>query len=332
MFTPRGLLKRAVMRVMCLSQLDRLLLGSRRGLTIVLSLHRVSPVPNPYFAPLHPRDFEGLLQFLSRHAIVRGLRDEPSKRRDKPQVILSFDDGYLDFVEYAMPLLAKYEMRANQNVIPANVERGTPSWDVALKDRLCSAPRSLLEQIQLPVFPRRPVEPGDEGKARFSSALSRALKLVAPPEREAQIEEVNHMLRDVPYVATRIMSVRDIREAAKYHEVGGHSWSHESMSNQTDTFFREDLRKCFDWFDRELELPMDIYAFPSGSYREHQIEILRDANVKHILLVDHQMLKGESDVYPRLPITAFDADEARLRAAGLFAMGTRRGETRSTRA
>lgn len=88
-----------------------------------------------------------------------------------------------------------------------------------------------------------------------------------------------------------------------------------------------------DWFARELEgLLMDVYAFPRAAATVTTgIDILRDAGVKHILLVDHQMLKGESDVYPRLPITAFDADEAKLRAAGLFAMGTRRGETRSPR-
>jgi len=44
----------------------------------------------------------------------------------RPAVVLSFDDGYQDFVEYAMPVLAKHGVKVNFNVCPAYL-LGTPN-------------------------------------------------------------------------------------------------------------------------------------------------------------------------------------------------------------
>src|SRR5438128_1432440 len=119
---------------------------------VVLNLHRVSPHGNAYWPPMHPTVFEDLLRFLSDRFEVTTFREIRQNRQRRPLAVLSFDDGYYDFVEYAAPLLAKYGLSANQNVIPECVISGLPPWNIQLSDFLQSAPRNLINRIKLDGF------------------------------------------------------------------------------------------------------------------------------------------------------------------------------------
>jgi hypothetical protein len=65
----------------------------------------------------------------------------------------------------------------------------------------------------------------------------------------------------------------------------------------------------------KLGLPMFIYAFPNGSYREEQIDIARDSGVRHILLVDENFA-GRSSVHKRFTFDAKTQAEAQFKALG----------------
>ena len=90
----------------------------REGLTLLLNLHRISPEPNDFYPPLHPRDFEALVRFFLGQLHITTLAGLAALKPHEPAVVFSFDDGFLDFVEYAMPILAKYNIVANLNIIP----------------------------------------------------------------------------------------------------------------------------------------------------------------------------------------------------------------------
>src|SRR5688572_19632058 len=98
----------------------------REDLLVVLNLHQVSPHRNPFWSPMHPQIFEDLLVFLKENFEVVLFKDLNSANSKKPKAVLSFDDGYYNFIEYAAPLLEKHRFRANMNVIPSCVESGEP--------------------------------------------------------------------------------------------------------------------------------------------------------------------------------------------------------------
>lgn len=324
MISLRSAAKSSALFAATLAGVHKWLMRRAAGKLGVLCLHEVSTAHNPYNAPLHPKHFEELLRFLNAHAYVRGLLDEPVKRRDRPEIVLSFDDGPKSFVDVTMPLLRKYRVRANQNVIPAYVESGRPSWEIELGDRMIAAPASLVAKISLPQVALGGDIRTDHQKARFANQLAIFLKRRTPEERAPLLEEVNRVLADVAYTPTRMMTRDDVIACAREHDIGAHSWSHEAMEWQSEAFFDDDTSKCMEYFDEKLGFPMSIYAFPSGSYKAWHVERLRARGVRHILLVDQQWIDGRVDAYPRLPIAATSRAETMLQAVGYRSRGTHR--------
>jgi len=283
----------------------------------ILNLHRVSPEENPFWSPLRPEIFEELLRFMKANFEI-GLFGELEKleHSEKPLAVLSFDDGYYDFIEYALPLLEKHGLRANMNVIPECAESGKPIWNVRLYDFLNAAPRKLINEIRLPGFDTGLTDDTAAAKLRYGLKLSRYLKLRPKKEREEIWQKIEPFFSQVEFGLTRMMSTDDIRAIADKTEIGVHSYSHENMGFEDNEFFIEDLERCKAYFANKLHLPMTIYAFPNGSYRQEQVEYLKQHDIDHVLLVDEKFADLHADAYPRLTIYGETKAEVRLKSLG----------------
>jgi peptidoglycan/xylan/chitin deacetylase (PgdA/CDA1 family) len=292
--------------------------AARRRVTLILNFHRVSPVDNPYWAPLHPRAFEAVLALLRAHGSVRRLADPPLHDGKRADVVLSFDDGYADFVEYAMPLLDRFGFAVNQNVIPASVQSGKPPWNVLVTDFLGQAPPSLLRELALPGLDRTLDATDVAGKMRVGMAVSRHLKFRPRAERVELAQVLDEAMARCDFTPTAMMSRGDIDALRDRVEFGAHSFEHDSMAYESDAFFEDDVARCRAYF-AELGIPLSIYAFPNGSYRPSQIETLRREGVAHILLVDDRVTRAARDVHPRIGVYGTSSAEARLRSSGFRA-------------
>jgi peptidoglycan/xylan/chitin deacetylase (PgdA/CDA1 family) len=115
---------------------------------------------------------------------------------------------------------------------------------------------------------------------------------------------------------TRMMSRQDVQSAARDHEIGVHSFTHESMGFESDKFFQDDFHQCRSYFSETLNLPLDIYAFPNGSYRDSQVDYLLCNGMRHILLVDELLTRRSHRVLTRVTVAADSWPELRLTAVG----------------
>jgi len=295
----------------------------RKRLTTILNLHSVGMNSNPYWDPLDPQVFEGLLQYLSRNFQVCLLGEETAADDPRPRAILSFDDGYYDFIEIAMPLLAKYKMRANMNVIGECVETGKPQWDVQISDHLVRAPLALVNELKLPEFAAKLASEEKFDRVQYALAIYRYLKIMNT-ETKAKIWPIveEWMARVGPGAATRFMDVDHIRQAASAgHQIGAHGYRHQPMGLETAEYFQQDFELCRKLFRDKLKMPLEIYAFPFGSHRKENLKALTDDGVKYVLLVEEKLFSGVGNVYPRVSIYGYTADETIFQALGLRAQG-----------
>lgn len=288
----------------------------REDLLVVLNLHQVSPHQNPFWSPLHPEIFEDLLVFLKENFEVTAFRKLAETKSDKPLAVLSFDDGYYNFIEYAAPILKKYGLSANMNIIPTCVETGEPMWNIKLYDFLNSAPKSLIDEIKLPGFDYRLRDESFSGKVKYGLKISLFLKNRPRREREELWREIEILMDKHQSELTRMMNRREILEISDVHEIGVHSFSHESMEFAEDAFFKEDLQKCLAYFAKKLQIPLKTYAFPNGSYRREQIKSLVESGIEHILLVGEDYAKADTNIFPRFTIYGSSTLETRFQGLG----------------
>lgn len=285
----------------------------------ILSLHRVSPQRNPFWSPLHPRIFDALLKYLTKHFTIITFHELNNVTTSKPKLILTFDDGYYDFIEYAMPILKKYKLKANQNVIPSQLLGKPPLWNIKLYDFLNTAPLSLIKDICFPGFDaKKIIKTALFNKIKFGLQLTSILKRLTYIERD----EILHNLENTVFnkqsndIQTRMIQLNEMPEVIKEHEVGVHSYAHNSMYNERMDYFIEDFKLCKNFFKQYAFPEMDIYAFPNGSYREEQVAYLKQNGIKFILLTQDKFATPISP-YHRFNIGANSRYEAIFQALGI---------------
>jgi peptidoglycan/xylan/chitin deacetylase (PgdA/CDA1 family) len=137
-----------------------------RGMPMVLMYHSVQPyTEDPYLVTVRPPRFEQQMRWLSRRGLrgvsVAELLAARSAGTGKGLVGLTFDDGYADFAEYALPVLRRYGFTATVFVIAGRLG-GDNAWDPA-------GPRKpLLDAAQVAALAEAGVEIGSHGLKHVS--------------------------------------------------------------------------------------------------------------------------------------------------------------------
>jgi peptidoglycan/xylan/chitin deacetylase (PgdA/CDA1 family) len=310
----RGRVKHPAIASLAAARVDRICARIRAGRdhVLILNLHRVTPDANAFWPPLTPEAFRNLASFVRRSCDCMLLGDLATARpRGRPLVVLSFDDGFRDFVEYVMPILDEFGLPANQNVIGSAVDSGRPPFAVAVSDALNAAGDKRVSELRIPGFDAR-LGPGIVGRLRFGIQLANYLKGIPPAAREHVWDPIADLLAEVSE-RTPMMTKADVSEAdAAGHHIGCHSYAHESMEFLTHDAVEHDLDLCDDFF-RTQGLKTDVFALPNGSYRTEQIEQLQRRGYRHVLTIGRPG-KARAGIQPRSAIYGDSAAELRLRA------------------
>ena len=137
-----------------------------RGMPMVLMYHSVQPyTEDPYLVTVGPPRFEQQMRWLRRRGLrgvsIAELLAARAAGAGKGLVGLTFDDGYADFAEYALPVLRRYGCTATVFVIAGRMG-GDNVWDPA-------GPRkALLDADQVRALAEAGVEIGSHGLTHIS--------------------------------------------------------------------------------------------------------------------------------------------------------------------
>ena len=316
----RDTLKHLYFRMLGLTGADRRLLGNirKQDLLVILNLHQVSPASNPFWPPLEPRVFDELLSFLKQHFVVSNFANLATVTDARPCAVLSFDDGYYNFVEYAMPILDKHGLAANLNVIPGCVDSGEPPWNVRLYDFLNSVPRKLINEIRLPGFESQLADDGADAKVRYGLQISRFLK--NRPRRErielwAEVSEV--MERALRYQIDthdeRGRRSRQLRRSMRSASIliRMSRWSLRTKNFSRVTFSNASLTSATNCVCR-----WESMRFLTAVIDPNKWIYLDQQGIERILLVGEDYARRDQKVLPRFTVYGASPAEASIRALG----------------
>ena len=296
-------------------------LESRRKILIknniltVLNLHRVAPDTGSAYKAIHPLIFDELIGYLKKEFCICLFSDFEKVKTKKPKVILSFDDGYKDFIDYAVPILEKHNVRVNQNVIPYCIETGLPPVNVLLQDFIGKAPTELVKKIPLNIDTT--IIDRDKLGIKASSFIKYLPEFEFIPCRAKLLE---FLLNYPEFLCASIMTKKDIMQISSIHEIGAHSFEHLSMENQNKEYFLNDLKKCKEYFLESLQLDCDIYCFPNGSATAEQIVLAKEYGFQNVLLVGDKYSDATSGVFNRFTFDVKSMAEAKYKSFGRRAL------------
>jgi peptidoglycan/xylan/chitin deacetylase (PgdA/CDA1 family) len=298
--------------------LRRLLKPSR--LTI-LSLHRITDEPSFFWSPVKPAVFEQLCAYAARHYTVTSFAELSQHRSSKkPLLIFSFDDGYHDFIEYALPALHKYNLPSNHNYVYRCVEENMTIWTQRLN--------TVFDHLHRQQVADAAVQFEDDTHASLAQAGGNwnqwynqvFKKLLRSPiaEREPVLDRMEQQYG--VKAAVRMMNWDDVQEAIRYKtEPGNHSYSHEAMPTvlDPDAFHREVI-----WskqqFEERLQVPFNIFALPNGETTPDITARLGTAGYRYVLELNEKtntLHKGaiNSPQYHRITIGGEPIERVLLR-------------------
>lgn len=198
------------------------------------------------------------------------------KTSTRPLLILSFDDGYYDFMEYALPVLRKYKVTANHNLVIDCLTSNKVIWT----QRLGFIFNHFLDKNLNP-------ELSLKGKVLETKSFKNLMQLYFFIYKQLLL--CNHQTRDeflvdlesrfdVPGKA-RMMDWNDAAECLKNGvEIGSHSYTHDVLSViQGEVELNKEFLDSRRILSERLSTEIDAFAFPNGQFKENHLPLMEKA-------------------------------------------------------
>jgi peptidoglycan/xylan/chitin deacetylase (PgdA/CDA1 family) len=228
------------------------------------------------------RAFEEQLRYITRYFTPRPLREvvdrlRSNRRFDSRSVVLTVDDGYRDFLEYAYPMLLRYRVPATIYIVTEFAEGRRWLWFDALHWLLSAAA---------------------PGRHQFEVDATRTFELIldAPAAREATWSKVGTYLWDLSPEAQwigihRLESFLGLRlpalPTAEYApmtwdelrgldpeliEIGSHTCTHAVLSRCTSAQQLSEIATSKKAIEERLGRRVDAFCYPHGRPQDFTTE------------------------------------------------------------
>jgi peptidoglycan/xylan/chitin deacetylase (PgdA/CDA1 family) len=259
--------------------------GGTRGRLSILIFHRVLPQVDPLFPQeMQAQRFDRLCGWLAQWFDVLPL-DEAVRRLkggSLPQraLAITFDDGYADNHDVAMPILKKHGLCATFFIATGFLDGGR-MWNDTVIESVRLTPRETLPLQQLGVsgLAETAVRSVADKQAAISQII-RAIKYLPVPRRLALTQELATLAQVTPptdLMMTRAQ-VRAMRRAGM--QIGAHTVSHPILAQLADEQAREEIQRSKHQLEDCLDEPITLFAYPNGKpgedYAPQSVQIVKD--------------------------------------------------------
>lgn len=274
-----------------LLQLDRrIAAGNGR---FVLCYHRIIPSEQAQREWVHeamwmsPSSFDAQLQWMrSVGEIVSLDRILAAPPRSGPLFAITFDDGWRDNLEQALPIMRRHGVPAAVFICTGCMERGSLIWpdDLAMKTALAAArvpSPDLLAAIAglSPGHQRAPA--GADVRRELERAIEQ-LKQIGEEERAGRIElYCSRLGAGAEPLAGHMLDWDGVRKLqAAGIEIGSHSHTHRICSEATPEQIEWELVESRRRIRDELGLDVERFAYPNARYGGGEGPILARAGYR----------------------------------------------------
>lgn len=281
---------------------------SRRARGLVLLYHRVGAAgPDPHRINLERGAFEQQMAWLASSCEVLPLGDlvDRATRRTLPTraVALTFDDGYLDTLTNAAPIVSRHALPATCFVATDGLDDAHVFWWDRLAELLLGdGARPALLSVDLPDGPRR-LSTSTPGERFFAHGLVyHAIVALPAAAREAVLAQVAAWAPDVVSdPVCRRMTAAELRDLAGHgFSIGAHTVHHPQLPPLDHLTQLREMADSRTTLERITGGPVTHLAYPHGAFDQTTMKAAAEAGLTHAFTCEPRALEGGDDPL-RLP-------------------------------
>ncbi|HXE04750.1 MAG TPA: GNAT family N-acetyltransferase [Bryobacteraceae bacterium] len=233
----------------------------------ILYYHRVNDDNDPFFPAMSTQVFDRLMQVVSRNYTVVSLTEMLQRFEDgSPEQLMAitFDDGYRDNYQQALPILERYGLPATIFLATGPIDSREPLWFERLALALKKTDREFLE-LEIDVPRRLPLKTQAE-RLDANTRILAIMRGLSDTERRQWLEVIlaNLGVEDderrgkmLTWDEVRLMKTRGI-------DFGGHTVTHPFVSKLTPEQVSWEASECKRRIEAELQMPVQHFAYPNG--------------------------------------------------------------------
>lgn len=189
---------------------------------------------------------------------VRGLQEGKLPPR---AACVTFDDGYADNAEVALPILQKFDIPATV-FVAANFLDGGCMWNDTVIELIRRAPGNTLDlrdvdggHLEIGTIPQR---------RHVIFGLLNKLKYLPMESRQAAVDAMNSIIPVAPSRSLMMTSdqVRTLHSSGI--EIGGHTASHPILARMENGAARAEIASGKEMLEGIIRAPVRFFAYPNG--------------------------------------------------------------------
>lgn len=264
--------------------------------------HRVHPTRDPLWDPMDVELFDKCIAYISKKYTVVLFEDlvEDNKalsQKNKYATIM-FDDGYKDNIEYALPILEKYNVKASFYVVTDCIDKNIPTWTHILEHSFQFTDKNKIELAYdfIPIELQQSSFPNKDERLEFASKLKPFLKTIPHQKRETVLKSIEEQFDDVE-TPELMMNWDDVRELKKLgHYIGSHSVTHSMLGTmENEAEIEVELQKSGNRIKEELGYFPDTISYPIGSFDERVKKLSQKVGYSIGLAVKQNVFNPKSE-------------------------------------
>ncbi len=298
--------------------------ANQRASLSVLIFHRVLSTTDPLF-PGEPTAqwFDQMLGWLKKWFNVLPL-DEALDRTKKCTLpsraaAITFDDGYADNYEVALPILKKHGLSATFFVATGHLNGGR-MWNDTVVEAIRSSRIEKLDLSSTQTFASAPsnifpIRSLTEKRATIESILGK-IKYLQTTDREAVIKLIADQIatklpNDLMMTSEQVLKMRHSGML-----IGAHTVSHPILANLQADQVRNEISESKNYLEDLLEEKIGLFAYPNGKpnldYQARDALIIKELGFDAALTTAWGVVDRRSDLMQLPRFTPWDRTKLRF--------------------
>ncbi len=276
-----------------------------------LCFHGVLTQPNKMLNKRHMpiNEFEKIIQYISKNFEVYFSKDQKEKQNKKLSLSLSFDDGYFNNYQLALPILEKYKVPATFFVLSEPLKNSEfICWSDQLDLLLLDFPASEFKFNNL--FFKNEKGKGfiNEKGINIANYIKKLGDEKYPLLNKLCAEYEHFELNKIKNKeAISLLSPDELKKFSdsRFVDIGSHTCIHHNLADVEYEIAKRELSESKMEIENVIQKEIIEIAYPDGSYNEETKNIAEELGYKiqHAVTFNFDTDKKDNRIFNRLSIS-----------------------------